>query len=208
MNIDNADKSKHPSPAIQRALAASVFFSYVAVLLIFMVLIVHATRGKERYYLNPPAGNPVEVFPLSEPNVTPSSMVKWATLAATSAYTIDFYHYQVNIDDLKEFFTTNGYRDFQNSLTSSGSLDKIIKSKLIQSAVAIDSAVILQEGPLRGVYTWRIQVPLLVTYQGASTSSTKKTIAVSLLVTRVPTDEAPKGIGIAQIVDSDMHGQI
>ena len=84
---------------------------------------------------------------------------------------------------------------------------KIIKDTLIVSAVATGTAVILQEGPLRDVYTWRIQVPLLITYQGASTSSTQKEIAVSLLVTRVPTDQAPKGIGIAQVVDSDLHGE-
>ena len=167
---------------------------------IICIVIVHKTRPDETYYIDDPAGNTTEVFPLSEPNVTPSSLIKWITQAATSIYTIDFYHYQDNIDSAKEYFTAAGYQDFMASLKASNSLNKIIKDKLIVSAVATGTAVILQEGPLR-------DVPLLITYQGASTSSTQKEIAVSLLVTRVPTDQAPKGIGIAQVVDSDLHGE-
>lgn len=206
MKDDKGATSTTPSPDIQNSLAASLLFTYIIAILVFMVLVVHATRPKDTYYTNAPNGKVTEVFPMNEPNVTPSAVVKWATLAATSAYTIDFYHYQANIDALKDYFTVGGYNDFQQSLKSSGSLDKIISDKLIQSAVAINTAVILQEGPLNGLYTWRIQVPLLVTYQGASTASSQKTIAVSLLITRVPTDQAPKGIGIAQIVDTELHG--
>jgi len=207
MNQETGATSKIPSPAVQSALLASNFFTYLVVLSIICIVIVHKTRPDETYYIDDPAGNTTEVFPLSEPNVTPSSLIKWITQAATSIYTIDFYHYQDNIDSAKEYFTAAGYQDFMTSLKASHSLNKIIKDKLIVSAVATGTAVILQEGPLRDVYTWRIQVPLLITYQGASTSSTQKEIAVSLLVTRVPTDQAPKGIGIAQVVDSDLHGE-
>ena len=69
----------------------------------------------------------------------------------------------------------------------------------------MDTAVILQEGMMNNVYSWKIQVPLLLTYQGASTTSTQKTIVVNVLVTRVPTNLAPKGIGISQVVDGDYH---
>lgn len=205
MKDDKGATSIKPSPDIQSSLAASILFTYVIAILVFMVIVVYATRPKEQYYLEAPNGVSTEVFPLSEPNVTPSAIVKWATLAATSAYTIDFYHYQTNIDALREFFTVEGYQNYLQSLEASGSVARIVSDKLIQSAVATDTAVILQEGMMRGLYTWRIQVPILVTYQGASTTSSQKNLAVSLLVTRVPTDIAPKGIGIAQIVDADLH---
>lgn len=207
MKDDKGATSKIPSPDIQSSLAVSLLLTYLIGLLVFMVLVVHATRPQARYYVEPPTGSSKEVFPLNEPNVTPTAMLKWATLAATSAYTIDFYHYQDNIDALKDFFTNDGYKDYVQSLDDSGSIAKIKNDKLIQSAVSTNTAVILQEGPLRGLYTWRIQVPILVTYQGASTTSSQKNIAVSLLVTRVPTDQAPKGIGIAQIVDTNLYGQ-
>lgn len=207
MNEDKGATTKKPSSAIPTSLATSYFLAYVVILLLCVILVAHATRSKEQYFVVDVADNTTEIFPMNEPNVTPSALLKWATQAATSVYTIDFFHYQSNIDALKDYFTVAGYQDFLQSLNASGSLKRIINNKLIVSAVATDTAVILQEGPLRDVYTWRIQVPLLLTYQGASTTSTQKTIAVSLLVTRVPTDQAPKGIGIAQIVDSELHGE-
>jgi intracellular multiplication protein IcmL len=202
---DKGATSKTPSAHIQGSLAASTFFTYFIVILLVAVIAVHATRPKERFYTVAPSGTTTEVFPLTEPNVTPTALLKWATLAATSAYTIDFYYYQANVDALKDYFTVDGYVNYLASLQASDSLNRIVSDKLIQSAVATNTAVILQEGVMRGVYTWRIQVPILVTYQGASSTPSYKNLAVSLLVTRVPTEIAPKGIGIAQIVDTDLH---
>jgi intracellular multiplication protein IcmL len=205
MKQEKGASSKTPSSALQGSLVACTFFIYTILLMVFLIFVVNATRAKETYFVDDQAGNITEVFPLDQPNVTSASLQKWVTQAATSVYTIDFYHYQDNIDALKEYFTIAGYKDFLASLAASNSLKTIVSDNLIVSAVATGAAVILQEGPLRNIYTWRIQVPLLLTYQGASTSSTQKSIAVSLLVTRVPTDQAPKGIGIAQIVDSNLH---
>jgi intracellular multiplication protein IcmL len=207
MKDDKGATSKSPSDAIQGSLAISFFLTYIIILLIIAVITVYATRTKAQYFLEAPNGAVKEVFPLNEPNVTPTAILKWSALAATSAYTIDFYHYQENIDALKDFFTVDGYQDYLTSLQSSDSLNRIVKDKLIQSAVTTNTPVILQEGITNGVYTWRIQVPILVTYQGASTQSSFKNLAVSLLVIRVPTDIAAKGIGIAQIVDTDLHVQ-
>lgn len=206
MQQDNGATSKEPSSAVASTLQAGYFFVYLAIFLIIAILIVHATRNKQEFFVTNKAGQSMEIFPLDRPNVTPSALTNWATQAATSAYTLDFYQYQDNIDSLRDYFTVSGYQAYLSSLEASNSLKRIVRDKLIVSAVATGAAVILQEGPLRGVYTWRIQVPLLLTYQGASTDSTQKSIAVSLLVTRVPTEIAPKGIGIEQIVDSELYG--
>lgn len=196
-----------PTATTAAALTASLFVSFAILLSVIVALVVHYTRPEQKYFIDTVSGSDIEVFPLSEPNVTSTSIIKWVTQAATSAYTLDFYQYQENIDALREYFTIDGYENYVQSLQASNSLNKIIEEKLVVTAVATDTAVILQEGEMAGVYTWRIQVPLLLNYQGASTTGTKKTIAVGLLVTRVPTNEAPKGIGIAQIVDGDYHAE-
>ena len=202
---EEGTSTRQLSAAVSGRLAASRLFVIVAILTTMGALGADLLRPKQTYYIDPPSGSKVEVFPLTEPNVTPSSLTKWITQAVTSAYTLDFYDYQDTINSLKEFFTIAGYQNFINALNASGSLNKIIKDKLIVSAVATDTAVILQEGVMNNVYSWKIQIPLLLNYQGASTTSTQKSIAVSVLVTRVPTDVAPKGIGIAQLVDEDYY---
>jgi hypothetical protein len=205
MNIqEEGISTRKLSPAVSARLAGSKLFVLIAVIATCGAFGADLLRPKQTYYVDGPDKS-MEVFPLTEPNVTSASLVNWITQAITSAYTIDFYHYQDTINGLKQYFTVDGYQNFLNALNSSGSLNKIINEKLIVSAVAINSAVILSEGMMNNVYTWKIQLPLLLTYQGASPTSTQKTVAVSVLVTRVPTNQAPKGIGIAQIIDEDYH---
>jgi intracellular multiplication protein IcmL len=55
----------------------------------------------------------------------------------------------------------------------------------------------LAKGKLYGVDSWRIQVPILVTYQAARGFYSQK-ILVNLLVTRISTLQSVKGIGISQ----------
>jgi intracellular multiplication protein IcmL len=193
--------------AVSASLAASKFIVLAVLIASIAAIAVHFTRNKQTFFVESISGELKEVFPLTEPNVTPTSLINWITLAVTSAYTLDFYEYEESLADLKEYFTVDGYQNFLNALNASGSLKKIIKDKLIVTAVPIDTAIVLQEGIMNNVYTWKIQIPLLINYQGASTTSTKKTVAVSVLVIRVPTSQAPKGIGIAQIVDGDYNAK-
>lgn len=205
MKQDKGRRTKKPRTGLQARMQLSRAFLYLTFIVIALVAFTHYLRPEQKYFVSPPNGGKVEVFPLDEPNVTPSSLVKWATQAATSAHTIDFYNYQANIDALRDYFTVDGYKQFVDALNSSGTLDTIIEDKLIQSAVATNGGVILSEGEIRGVYSWRIQVPLLLNYQGASTLSTQRNIAVEMLVERVPTDIASKGIGIAQLVTGEIY---
>ena len=63
--------------------------------------------------------------------------------------------------------------------------------------MATRAPVILQKGPLAGRYAWRIQIPILITYQSASEFKQVNNV-VTILVKRVSTRETPRGIGIAQ----------
>lgn len=193
------------SPAVSNRLAGAKLFVLAGVIAALAALGADLIRPQPTFFVDPAQGKTIEVFPLTQPNVTPSSLIKWVTQAVTSSYTIDFYNYQDTIDGLKQYFTNDGYDHFVSAMRNSGSLQKIINDKLIVSAVAIDTAVILQEGIMNNVYSWKIQIPLLLNYQGASTTSARKTIVANVLVNRVPTDLAPKGIGIAQIVDEEYY---
>jgi intracellular multiplication protein IcmL len=77
----------------------------------------------------------------------------------------------------------------------------VLAKKLVVSAVATGAPVILQQGLLFGTYTWRVQLPVLVTYQSASEFS-QQTVTITMLITRVSTLTTPKGIGIAQFIVS------
>jgi intracellular multiplication protein IcmL len=84
-------------------------------------------------------------------------------------------------------------------LEESGNLRTVIDNKLVTTAVPRGAPIIIAEGQLGGNYAWKIQLPMLVTYQSASTRTTQD-LLVSAIISRRSELEHPMGLGIAQII--------
>ena len=167
-------------------------------------------------FLNPPSpvyfatsinGRITPLFPLDEPNQSDSAVLQWANQAATAAFTYNFVNYRTELQASSGFFTAEGWDQFLNALKDSNNLDAVKAKKLIVSAVATRAPVILQKGLLNGRYSWRVQMPILVTYQSASEFSQQNNV-VTMLITRVSTLNSPRGIGIAQFVVGPASGGV
>jgi intracellular multiplication protein IcmL len=59
-------------------------------------------------------------------------------------------------------------RNLKKALTDSGNLDAVVQKKLVISAIATGSPVILNRESENGKFTWQVQLPLLVTWQSAN----------------------------------------
>ncbi|MBP9764128.1 MAG: DotI/IcmL family type IV secretion protein, partial [Gammaproteobacteria bacterium] len=128
-------------------------------------------------------------------------------LAATSTFTFDFFNHKDQLKAMKDYFTADGFDSFMASLQETGVLTTIIEKKLILSAVAIGPAIVLTEEGIGSKHSWRIQVPLIVRYQSANVDETR-TQVVEVLVTQVSTQDAPKGIGIAQYIAREVGPEL
>ena len=171
------------------------------VLLIYMITHPPAPR----YFATSINGRITPLFPLEEPNQSDAAVLQWAAQAATAAFTYNFVNYRTELQASSGFFTSEGWTQFLTALQSSNNLDAVKAKKLIVSAVVTRAPIILQKGLLNGRYSWRIQMPVLVTYQSASEFSQQDNI-VTILVTRVSTLNSPRGIGIAQFVVGPASG--
>ncbi len=152
-----------------------------------------------KYFATSINGRITPIIPINEPNQSDSSVLQWANQAAIASYTYNFVSYRKELQAASEFYTELGWEQFTSALESSNNLEAVKAKKLIVSAVATQAPVILKQGLLNGRYSWRIQMPLLVTYQSASQFS-QENYMVTLLVQRVSTFNNPRGIGISQIV--------
>jgi hypothetical protein len=162
-------------------------------------------RAADQYYGAPPSQKNFPIEALDRPNVSPIALTRWATLAATSTYTIDFVHAEENLERIRDYFTTGGYENYRAALDQTKFIQNIVDKKLITSAVSVAPAMITQEGPgLDGKYTWNILVPILVSYLSSS-ADVKEFRVISLTIVQVPTEEAPKGIGIARYVTTAIN---
>ncbi|MBI5448094.1 MAG: type IVB secretion system apparatus protein IcmL/DotI [Gammaproteobacteria bacterium] len=154
-----------------------------------------------KYFATSIDGRIIPIVPLSQPNMPPSALLLWSNQAATAAFTYDFVNYRQALQATSSYFTPDGWRDFLSALTGSNNLNAVLTKKLVVSATATGAPVILQQGTLNGVYAWRVQLPMVVSYQSASQVA-QQNVIVTMLVMRVSTLNSSRGVGIAQFVVS------
>jgi intracellular multiplication protein IcmL len=164
---------------------------------ILWYLVSHPPEPK--YFATTINGRITPLVPLDQPNQADSSVLQWANQAAIASYTYNFVNYQQELQAASEFFTPEGWSNFLTALQSSNNLDAVKVKKLIVSAVATRAPIILQKGILDGRYAWRVQMPVLVTYQSPNQFAQQNNV-VTMLITRVSTLNNPRGIGIAQFI--------
>ncbi|EKD74639.1 MAG: hypothetical protein ACD_44C00373G0001 [uncultured bacterium] len=180
----------------------------VAILIIIMLssvltyVVTHPPPPK--YFATSIDGRIIPLIPLSQPNMPTSALLLWANQAATAAFTYDFVNYRQALQTASDYFTSAGWRDFLNALTSSNNLSAVLTKKLVVSSTATAAPVVLQQGELNGVYAWRVQLPMVITYQSASQVA-QQNVLVTMLVTRVSTLNSARGVGISQFVVSSTN---
>jgi intracellular multiplication protein IcmL len=178
------------------ALLVALFLNFV---LGSMLAYIITHPPEPRYFATTISGRITPLFPLNEPNQSDSAVLQWANQAAIAAFTYNFVNYRDELQASSGFFTAEGWDQFLGALQQSNNLDAVKAKKLVVSAVATRAPIILQKGVLNGSYSWRVQMPILVTYQSAS-EFTQQNNVVTMLITRVSTLNSPRGIGIAQFV--------
>lgn len=169
------------------------------IILAAMLIFVIRHPPMPKYFATSINGRITPLFALNEPNQSDSAVLQWANQAAIAAFTYNFVNYRAELQASSGFFTAEGWTQFLNALQDSNNLEAVKAKKLIVSAVATRAPIILQKGMLNGRYAWRVQMPILVTYQSAS-EFTQQSSVVTMLITRVSTLNSPRGIGIAQFV--------
>lgn len=160
-----------------------------------------------KYFATSVNGRITPLKALNEPNQSDSAVLQWANQAAIAAFSYNFVNYRSELQAASGFFTSTGWTQFLNALQGSNNLDAVRAKKLIVSAVATRAPIILQKGILNNRYSWRVQMPILVTYQSAS-EFTQQNNVVTMLITRVSTLNSPRGIGISQFVVGPASGEV
>ncbi|MBA2654551.1 MAG: type IVB secretion system apparatus protein IcmL/DotI [Gammaproteobacteria bacterium] len=189
----------------RRVVTALLFMILVSLILSAIIYYLATHRPEPKYFATSADGRITPIYPLTAPMVSDSALLQWANQAAVAAYTYNFATYRKELQDASEFFTPEGWNDFETALQSSRNLETVINKKLVVTAVATGAPVILDRGVLNNHYSWKVQMPLLVTYESASTTI-QQPILVTMLITRVSALNVPKGIAIASFVASETSG--
>lgn len=182
-----------------KTLSGLLFMILVAAALSVILAFINMEQKKASFYATTSAGLVIPLHSLAEPIVTNAYLVQWVSLATRKSLNLDFLHYEEQLDQARGYFTPGGWQKFQGALDKSGLLKTVQDKKLMMNAVVSDTAVILNQAILHGRFTWRIQLPLLVTY-GSASQQYKTKLLVTMNVQRVSTLDTSEGIQISDFV--------
>jgi len=177
-----------------------VLMAEIIIVLILVTVVMYQifNRPLPPYAAISPKNQRMELTASYEPNLVTSTLLNWASKAAVAAYTFDFANYKKQIEMARPYFTEAGWADYQASVAKL--IETITQNQLFVNGVVTGAPVISNQGMLPGHgYTWRIQIPFLVSYLSSGpTESANYTVVMT--VVKVPTTQNPAGIGIDQFV--------
>lgn len=142
----------------------------------------------------------VAPVPIQQPYLSEPDLLQWVSQVVPSLFEVDFLHYDNQLDEVKQYFTENGYQVFLKQL-SNFDIDK----KRIQSYKAFTQAeptlapIILNQGVLLGRYAWWVQIPINISYAGARDLNPLP-ITLQVLVVRTETTNNLVGILIDNVI--------
>lgn len=180
-------------------------FEYALMALIGLMLLMAGLvlyqlthRPLPSFYALTNNGRQLTLSPYDEPSQIPTTILRWASKAAVAAYTYDFSNYKAELALARPYFTENGWQGYQASVN--GLIQTVVANQIFVNGVVSGPPVIASQGYEFGEgYTWHVQLPFLVTYQSAETTS-QRNYLVLLTIVKVPTQLSPQGIGIDEFV--------
>lgn len=184
-------------PRLLRALTISIFANLALCLTGYYVV---KTIPNPQFYATSARGLTLSLLPMDMPNQSEAAVTQWAIEAVITLNTFDFLNFDSEINNTYSYFTSNGWSSFMDALEASDTRAMVLNEKLIASAVVTQPPVVLAKGVIDGVYTWRIQLVILITYQVPGNEPKQVQQMVTMLIKRISTRQDPRGIGIDQIL--------
>jgi intracellular multiplication protein IcmL len=204
---------RHPDEAVATVLAREAYTRERHYLLIRVILgllaalvvmsaalLFMATRPPQNHYFATDRdGRIMPLVPIDRPISSQTDLTNWVANSVAAAYTFDFANWRNELGAAQSNFTRAGWKGFQAALKDSGLLQTVMDSKYVTTAVPKSAPVLLDSGIIEGRYAWKLQMPLLVTFQ-SSEKTVSQDLMVNVIVVRQPETEQPRGLGIAQLI--------
>lgn len=152
------------------------------------------------YFATTADGRVIPLVAISEPYVPQEVLLTWVTQAVTQAYTFDHVHQKQQLSRMRELFTARGFDSHRKALEESGLWTAVAERRLVTQVAAPAPPLVTNQGVLGYRYVWRLEVPIKLSFQGASNVSLPQDNIAEVLVVRVPTNELPRGYAIHQLV--------
>ncbi len=183
-----------------RRMVFVLLFSVVLnIMLTMSFLFVSMHRPKPYFFASTPSGSLVRLAPLTSPVMNDAQVTSWLAQVVPAVYALDFVNYRRELESVQKYFTPFGWNNFLQAFN--GQLKNIVDNQYVTSAVVTAPPVIIATAVIRGDYTWKLQVPVMVTYTHGSTQTTQNFIW-TVILQRMNNNVSEQLLGITQIIET------
>ena len=165
-----------------------------------VVALLLLNQPKPQYFAATPDLRLAPMIPLDQPLLTQEGLLTWVSDTIAGAMSLNFLEWRKKLESIRPHFDDAAYKSFLASLQSSGVLDMIRDKRLSASAVATRAPVIIASGLVSGKATWKVEFPLIVSYESSQGVESTQKLLATVLVCRASTAKTPRGVVIQQVV--------
>ena len=205
MKIDRLELVKLRNNFYRDGFRRISFVLLLSVIINFILIISLLVAGKKElppplYFASSADGSLAKLQPLKNAVYNKKQISSWISKVVPSLLELDFLNYRTQLDRSQKYFTPFGWSQFQDSFQTQ--LNQIKKQKLSASGVVTGAPVVTKELYLKGVYSWYVQVPIMITFEGAKGASSTNKYIWTILVSRVDNRKNNELVGIQQVIQT------
>ncbi len=167
----------------------------VNVLLTLSILYKLFTPPAPVYFATSADGQIINSYALSEPVVSDSYVLQWTADQVRAAFSLDYLHWRQQLQTVSSSFTPDGWKYFLDSSQKSNNLKTLTSLKMVSDATIAGAPQILEKAVVDGHFAWKVQMPILVTFQNNS-QTIPMAMNVTVIVLRMPVKDYPQRIAI------------
>lgn len=171
----------------------------IALLVGAIVSLLFTVQTRQIYFATTSDGRIINIVPLNEPYRSQAEVIAWASDSIRSVMSFDYKDYRGRLQQVSSNFTPTGWDSFSKALKDSNIIDAVEARKLVVSLDLTLAPEIKNAFVKNGIYSWYLQVPVTVRFDGAEPPQPIATTLI-LQVVRVSTLQNPEGISIEQWV--------
>ena len=111
--------------------------------------------------------------------------MQWVNEGVVAVNSYSFVNYRKELQDASQYFTPEGWQQYQQSLRDARNLETVIAKKMVVTAAATGAPQITDQGTLNGRYAWKVKIPMLLTYENQD-ERIQQPVTVNVLVSASP----------------------
>jgi intracellular multiplication protein IcmL len=141
-----------------------------------------------------------ELVALSEPYIKNEELANWVSQKVAATLSLDFRSWKQKIYEVRSAYDDEAFKSLVVAMKNNGIINIIEERRLICTAVIPTAPIIHASGINRGVFMWRVKMPVMINYESSKGIDYVQKLSADVLVQRVSTLKNAVGIDIKQIV--------